>query len=313
MDAAIRAHNLSKSFGAVHAVRGVNLDVPIGATYGLIGENGAGKTTFIKLLLGISRPTAGDVRIFNTRPDEVASRRRIGYLPERLTLPPSFSAMQFLASVGRMKGLSGNALQQEIPRRLEEVGLAPSAWKRKCATYSKGMRQRTGLAAALMGSPELLILDEPTDGIDPMGRAQIRQVIQNTARSGATIFLNSHLLAETERICDSVAILSKGRVIKAGPLRALRDENSHRVVFIPKDGLAQAAQQVGFVPEIQSDLGDAVFRMEHADPALLSQALLTLLGAGFQVVEVTPQLRDLESVMAEALTQTSVANEQVAP
>ena len=312
MDAAIRAHNLSKSFGAVNAVRGVDLEVPVGATYGLIGENGAGKTTFIKLLLGICRPTSGEVRIFDTQPDDVSARRRIGYLPERLTLPPSFSAQQFLASVGRMKGLSRDALRQEIPRRLEAVGLESTAWKRKCATFSKGMRQRTGLAAALMGSPDLLILDEPTDGIDPMGRAQIRQVIQDAARAGATIFLNSHLLAETERICDSVAILSKGRVRKAGPMRALRDENSHRVVFVPKEGLAQAARQAGFVPDSEGTPDHAVFRMEHADPALLSSALLALLSSGYQIVEVTPQLRDLESVLADALTETATSNDGVA-
>lgn len=313
MHAAIRARNLSKSFGALNAVRGVDLEVPIGATYGLIGENGAGKTTFIKLLLGICRPTAGEVRIFDARPDDVAARRRIGYLPERLNLPPSFSALQFLASVGRMKGLSRDALHREIPRRLEEVGLERSAWKRKCATFSKGMRQRTGLAAALMGSPELLILDEPTDGIDPMGRAQIRQVIQNAARAGSTIFLNSHLLAETERICDFVAILSQGRVIKAGPLRALRDEHSHRIVFVPQAGLAQAAEQAGFVPDTASSGEAAAYRMDDADPAALSRALLTLLAAGYQVIEVAPQLRDLESVLTEAISHTAAAENQGAP
>lgn len=311
--AAIISNHLCKSFGSVQAVRGVDLAVPVGSTYGLIGENGAGKTTFIKLLLGICRPTSGEVHIFGLPPDDVAARRRVGYLPERLTLPPSFTALQFLASCGRMKGLRGAVLRREIESKLDEVGLEATAWKRKCASFSKGMRQRTGLAAALLGSPELLILDEPTDGIDPMGRAQIRTVIQKAARAGTTVFLNSHLLAETERICDSVAILSKGRVVRSGPLRDLRDEHSHRVCFVPRDGLAEAAREAGFVPDPDAPAHDAVFRMENTDPARLSGALLHMLQKGHQVREVTPQLRDLETVLAEAVGEAAASDRGEAP
>lgn len=302
---AISARGLVKHFGTIRAIDGLDLEVPRGSAFGFIGENGAGKTTFIKLLLGICRPSEGCVEVLGQSPDDVRVRRRIGYLPERLSLPPAFSPRRFLESVGRLKGLSAKERHDQIPRVLSRVGLAEEAWDRRTAGFSKGMRQRTGLAAALLGDPELLVLDEPTDGIDPMGRARIREVIREAARGGATIFLNSHLLAETERICDHVAIVSKGRVVRAGPLEALRSEGSHRVRFVEGPDVDEKAQALGFAIDEKARAAglSGSFCLDGKDPAGLSQALQAALEAGLLVVEVAPRLKDLETVLAEAVAE----------
>lgn len=304
---AISARGLTKHFGSIAAVDGLSLEVPRGAAFGFIGENGAGKTTFIKLLLGICRPSGGEVRVLDGDPDDVRVRRRIGYLPERLLLPPAFSPRRFLASVGRLKRLSREEIADQVPRVLERVGLHESAWDRRTSGFSKGMRQRTGLAAALLGDPDLLVLDEPTDGIDPMGRAQIREVIRDAAKRGATVFLNSHLLAETERICDHVAILSRGRIVVSGPMSSLRAQGSHRVRFVEAPDLEERAQRAGFVVDEEARAAglSGAFRFETEEPEVLSGALKQALNDGLLVVEVVPRLKDLEEVLTEAVTKSA--------
>ena len=160
-------------FGGEHAaLRGLTLTIPRGAAFGLIGPNGAGKTTFIKVLLGVVRPSGGEVSVLGGEPGEVSVRARIGYLPERMHLPSALSARQFLRSVATLKGLSPSDV--ELARALDRVGLADD--RRRIGAFSKGMRQRLGLAAAMLGAPDLLILDEPTDGIDPVGRVEVRRL-----------------------------------------------------------------------------------------------------------------------------------------
>ncbi|MFP2913479.1 ABC transporter ATP-binding protein, partial [Pyxidicoccus sp. 3LFB2] len=197
------------------ALKGMDLSVPEGSAFGLIGPNGAGKTTFIKSILGIVQPTAGTVQVLGGSPEDPRIRARIGYLPERLHLPGTWTPTAFLSTVTRLKGLKADAPGNL--RLLERVGLG-DAVGRKIGGYSKGMRQRLGLAAALVGSPSLLVLDEPTDGIDPMGRLEVRRILLDEVKRGTTLFLNSHLLAETERVCDRVAILADGRVVREGRL-----------------------------------------------------------------------------------------------
>lgn len=300
MTVALRARGVEKRFGSVRAVRGLDLEVPEGACFGLIGENGAGKTTFIKMVLGITRPNAGELSVLGGSPHDVTLRRSIGYLPERLQIPESFSPLRFLASVGRAKQLTRPQIVDETRRVLELVALDPAAWRRATGGFSKGMRQRTGLAAALLGHPKLLVLDEPTDGIDPLGRAQIRDLIVAAVREGTTVFLNSHLLAETEKICDHVAVLSQGRVVIRGALDVLKRKDAFRVRFKKSDGDVEHAVAAGFVAT--DDLGDSrVFKLEGQSPEVLSAALAKALGAGLVVLEVMPELKDLETILKEAI------------
>ena len=194
----------------VQALAGVDLEVPRGTAFGLIGLNGAGKTTLIKILLGIVRPTEGSVGLLGGVPSDPKMRARVGYLPERLLLPSSFRPHAFLASVARLKAIRG--AEREIDRQLTRVGLWAERG-RAIGGFSKGMKQRLGLAAAMLGEPELLVLDEPSDGVDPLGRVEIRKILAEERARGATLLLNSHLLSETERICDRIAILSEGKIL----------------------------------------------------------------------------------------------------
>lgn len=306
MASAVKVSGLRKSFGAVNAVNGIDLEVPAGARFGLIGQNGAGKTSFIKLLLGIVHPDEGTISLLGGDPHDPAIRRRVGYLPERLTIPPSFSALAFLDSVARLKGVPSSSRAAECKDLLHLVGLEEGAWSRKSGGYSKGMRQRTGLAAALIGAPDLLVLDEPTDGIDPIGRRHIRDIILDVAKRGATIFLNSHLLAETERVCDHVAVMHKGNVVVSGALDVLQRKDSFRVAFVAEPAHAQAVAAAvaahGFVVDEQAQVVDRVVaRFSGHDAAALSQALGKAIGDGIAVVEVAPELVELEAVLERSM------------
>jgi ABC-2 type transport system ATP-binding protein len=299
---AIESKGLRKSYrgifqrtGGVEALQGLDLEVERGAAFGLIGLNGAGKTTFIKTLLGIVRPTKGDVRILGKSPDDPTARAQVGYLPERLHLPHSFTPVQFLSSVARMKGLGGH--EDLATRQLARVGLGSEA-QRRIGGFSKGMRQRLGLAAALLGQPQLLILDEPTDGVDPLGRAEIRRILGEERARGATLFLNSHLLSETERVCDRIGILSNGRLVREGTIDALcGSESRYRLRFAPGfDGQALVALGL-HVGETEG-----VFLCDAQDPALLNATLDRSRASGACLVELRRDVRDLEEVLAEALT-----------
>ena len=215
-----------------HALRGVDIEVPRGVGFGLIGPNGAGKTTFIKTLLGIVHRTGGDVRLLGGDPADPKQRLRVGYLPERLQLPPKWLPLEFFRSVARLKRHPQE--QSELDALLTRLGLAESKNKR-IGGFSKGMRQRLALGAALIGNPDLLVLDEPTDGVDPVGRREIRTLLRQEIQKGCTVFLNSHLLAETERICDAVAIMKAGQVVRRGTLDQLCAEANAWVLEIEPD------------------------------------------------------------------------------
>ncbi|RKG86791.1 ABC transporter ATP-binding protein [Corallococcus terminator] len=304
--------------GGHEALRGMDLVVPAGSAFGLIGPNGAGKTTFIKSVLGIVRPTAGTVRVLGGSPEDPAIRARIGYLPERLHLPGTWKSPAFLATVARLKGLKPDA--PGLLRLLERVGLS-DAVDRRIGGYSKGMRQRLGLAAALLGDPALLVLDEPTDGIDPMGRLEVRRILQEEVRRGVTLFLNSHLLAETERVCDRVAILADGRVLREGRLEDLaRGGARWRVRFAP-GAQASALEAAGFVPVgapaseskgapgllVEGAPAEGVYVVDAADVTVLNAALDRARASGALLVDLRREGADLEAVLLGAVGSPGVA------
>lgn len=283
------------------ALAGVDLRLERGAAFGLIGPNGAGKTTLIKTLLGIVQPTSGSVEVLGGSPLDPEVRRRIGYLPERLELPTFLSARDVLASVARLKGVALSASSRDA--LLERVGLRDVGPKRT-GSFSKGMRQRLGLATALIGEPDLLILDEPTDGIDPLGRVEIRTLLQQELRRGATLFLNSHLLAETERICSRFGILAAGKVVREGTLEDVkRSVRTWMVRFAPgcdsgalaTSGLRATANPLEFVIDADS-------------PEVLNAAVDRARASGALLVELRPRGDDLESLLAASI----VSAEEVA-
>ena len=209
----------------IEALAGVSFEVGRGEIFGLLGPNGAGKTTMIKVLLGIVRKTSGTASMLGCPAGHRAARRQVGYLPEGHRIPRHLTGNSALEYYGSLSGLSVSETARRRPELLKMVGLED--WGKTLVTkYSKGMQQRLGLAQAMLHEPDLLILDEPTDGVDPVGRAEIRNVLNELKDQGKTIFLNSHLLQEVELVCNRVAILNHGKLLRVGPVEELTEITS---------------------------------------------------------------------------------------
>lgn len=215
----------------IEALQGVSLQAHRGEVFGLLGPNGAGKTTLIKILLGVVRPSAGAAKLFSQPVGSAAARQRVGYLPEALRIDPHHTARSALRFYGRLSRMSTREIRLRSDPLLELVGLRGRD-REPVHRFSKGMRQRLGLAAALVHDPDLLVLDEPTDGLDPVGRSEVRRVIERLRDSGKTIFLNSHLLQEVELICTRVAVMSRGEIRAIGPIDRLADDHATKCLAI---------------------------------------------------------------------------------
>ncbi|MEL6896365.1 MAG: ABC transporter ATP-binding protein, partial [Planctomycetota bacterium] len=208
----------------VSALNGVSLTAQAGEVFGLLGPNGAGKTTLIKLLLGVLRPSSGGGRLLGQPLGSTGARQRVGYLPENLQMDRHHTARSALSFYGRLSKLDGETIRKRTDELLDLVQLTGRD-REPVRRFSKGMRQRLGLAQALLHDPDLLILDEPTDGLDPVGRNEVRLLLQRLREQGKTIFLNSHILQEVELICDRVAIMAKGELRAMGAISELTSSN----------------------------------------------------------------------------------------
>ena len=312
MTPVIQAEGLSKvyrsRFGTrrVTALDGIDLTVGQGEVFGLLGPNGAGKTTTVKILLGLTRPTAGSARLFGIPVADPKSRRRVGYLPEGHRFPGYLTARQTLSIFGRMSGMARSEVAARIPDLLTRVRL--SDWADvKVKKFSKGMTQRLGLAAALVHDPEVLLLDEPTDGVDPVGRREIRDLLREEAARGRAILLNSHLLSEIELTCDRVAVLRRGKVAAEGRIADLTAQGSrYRMTASPLDEPLVAAFR---------DSGASVERVNGhlvlgtRDLAHLNALVDTLRARGGLLTELAPIRSTLEDVFVD-LVRTGEGEEK---
>lgn len=229
--------------GGITALDNVSLAIEQPEVFGLLGPNGAGKTTMLKVLLGITDITSGNVSIAGLPPDKPASRKRVGYLPENHRFPSHLSGLGLLEFAGRLYGMSRSVIANRAESLLKLVGM--DKWASiTIGKYSKGMQQRIGLAQALMPDPEILFLDEPTDGVDPVGKTEIRDVLRKIRDEGKSVLLNSHLLSEVESVADRVAILSHGKMIRIGTVEELTTRESqyeveaefgNKLLEIPED------------------------------------------------------------------------------
>jgi ABC-2 type transport system ATP-binding protein len=297
--AAIEAIGLRKVYSSrfrakkVNALQGIDLRVEPGEIFGLLGPNGAGKTTAVKILLGLTRPTAGEARLFGIPSSQPASRRRAGYLPEGHRFPGYLTAGETLSIFGRMSGMDRAALSRRIPELLARVRL--SDWRHvRVRKFSKGMTQRLGLAAALVHDPEVLLLDEPTDGVDPVGRREIRDLLREEAERGRAILLNSHLLSEIELTCNRVAVLREGGIAAQGTIASLTATQSrYRMMASPLDeDLLAAFRATGAgVERINGHLELATRDLEH-----LNALVDTLRARGGVLSELSPVRSSLEDV-----------------
>lgn len=232
---AVEIENLHKSFpghwgkGGVYAVKGVSLSIPQGSVYGLIGPNGSGKSTIMKALVGLLAPDEGNCRVFGQPATAASNRREIGFLPENPYFYKFLTGAETVRFYGRLCGLRGKELRARTAEMLELAGLTEAA-HRRLGGYSKGMLQRVGLAQALVQRPRLLVLDEPTAGVDPIGSRAIRDIILNLKDQGMTVFLCSHLLEQVQEICDNVGILYRGCLIADGSMESItRDRTTTEV------------------------------------------------------------------------------------
>ena len=305
-DAAVPAVQLlgvEKAYGLVQprpALRGVSLRIARGECYGLAGRNGAGKTTLIKVMLGLIAPDAGEARVFGVRPDVPDIRRRVGFVPEAAELPKGASPLQLVRRWARLRGLPVQAAVAQGETNLRRLGMG-DLLHRPAHRFSKGEKQRTLVVLALLGEPELLVLDEPTDGLDPLGRALVRKVILEECAQGRTVFINSHLLSETERVCTRVGILHDGQLVREEVLgRQVGEERATTALVVESELDARLEAAIGARRPGMD--GGHVYLVDHDDLDVLNRAIDRVRAAGVRVVEVRPVRRDLETAFTEVAT-----------
>jgi ABC-2 type transport system ATP-binding protein len=284
----VETHGLTKAFGAVVAVSEVSMTVRRGEVYGFLGPNGAGKTTTLRMLLGLARPTAGSATVAGHAPGDPAGLAKIGALVDSAAFYPYLSGRENLRVVADQAGVS----HSRVDPVLDEVDLLSRAG-RKFGGYSMGMKQRLGVAAALLKNPELLILDEPTNGLDPQGMAEMRKLIRNMAQGERTVLLSSHLLGEVEQICDRVGVIRDGRLVVESTVHDLRGDEGVLVKAQPEDR-AYAFLSEMFGPELVSR-NDGALHIK-ADPKRSLEINGRLQAAGIGVSELRPFETSLEEV-----------------
>ena len=245
MERAVEIKNLSKDYETgfwkkkkVRALDDLSLNVPQGRIFGFLGGNGAGKTTTIKLLMGLIFPTQGSAKILGQDITDRAMHARIGYCPENPYFYDYLSALELMDYFGRLFGFEEKSRREKTRELLTAVGLDEKAWKRQLRKYSKGMLQRVGLVQALINDPEIVFLDEPMSGLDPVGRREVRELIASLRDKGTTVFMSTHILSDIEALCDEVAILRKGKLAAAGDLKDLLESSGEsRVLEISVQGV----------------------------------------------------------------------------
>ena len=295
-DLAIRTRGLRKVFGGKVAVRRLTLEVARGEVFGFLGANGAGKSTSVKMLLGLVSPTSGEAEILGQPVGDVKTRSRVGFLPEHFRFYDWLTGEELLKLHGRLYGMSQGALRERVPVLLDLVGLTPHRNKR-LRDFSKGMLQRIGLAQALINDPDLIFLDEPTSGLDPIGRRLVRDIIKAQRDRGATVLLNSHLLGEVEITCDRVAFIKDGEVVESRELHGESEEQttvSIRAVKVTVEVLNGLSQWTSSA-RMEGDR----LTLTLSSNTLLPEIVRYLVAKGVDVYEVAPQRLSLEERFLE--------------
>ena len=294
--AVIVARGVHKHYGPIHAVDGVDLDIRAGELFGLIGHNGAGKSTMFKLMLGLIPVTAGEIRIDGANVSGGnfrAVRRTIGYLPENVVLYDNLTGLETLQFFSRLKGVS----PAESGPALERVGLAQAA-KRRVREYSKGMRQRLGFAQALLGKPRILFLDEPTSGLDPEAIRSFYAILRQLRSEGVTMVITSHILAEIQERVDRLAIMTAGKIQASGTVQALREQMDLPLWFtvrVAQEDFAAVRAALGHLPvgAIEAHDDHVTVQCQRETKMAVIQALATLNGRVRDLTVREPSLEDV--------------------
>jgi ABC-2 type transport system ATP-binding protein len=298
-ESVVATRNLAKAYGRIEALKGVTLDVRRGEIFGLLGQNGAGKTTMVKILLGITRATMGEAELMGEPAGTAKVRKHVGYLPEDHRFPDYHTGYSLLEFYGSLLEVPALDRKKRIEENLELVGLK-ARMHYKIRTYSKGMKQRLGIAQALFHDPDVIFLDEPTDGVDPVGRKHIREILQQLKQDGRTIFLNSHLLGEVELICDRVIILNEGEIIRQGSIAELTQQQGFFILGLargqqfPKD---EVVKQGYFVTPREGELWEVGLR----DGQSIDPLVDLLRGRGLSIRHLVEKRQTLEDLFVQTV------------
>jgi len=309
MSNAIDLQNLEKNFalslrlGRRRALDGLSLSVQPGEIYGFLGPNGAGKTTSIKILVSLLRQDSGVATVFGEDPTRRETRRLIGYLPESPTFYDQLTGREFLTFCGKLCGLRGRDLRARSDRLLEQVGLAHAA-ELQIRRYSKGMNQRVGIAQALLHDPQLVILDEPMSGLDPIGRAEVRDLILELKKRGKTVFFSTHIIPDVEMICDRIGLINHGRMVAEGSVSQLLDSSEARPIEVIVENVTGALDG-SLASEVSSTGGQRLY-LVNSDEALARFVSEVLQRRG-RLVSVTPRREGLENLVVRLLEQDRAA------
>ncbi|WP_240738422.1 ABC transporter ATP-binding protein [Deinococcus fonticola] len=298
---AIETRELRKVYRGRAVVDGLSLTVPPGEVFGFLGPNGAGKSTTVKMLLGLVMPSGGELRVLGGSPADPAIRARLGFLPEQFRFQTWMTGQEFLNFHGRLAGMKPGELRTRVPQVLETVGLGGRGHE-PLSGYSKGMLQRCGLAGAILARPSLVFLDEPTSALDPIGRVEVREIIEELRAAGVAVFLNSHLLSEVEQVCDRVAFVRQGKVQTQGTMRELMGG------VVPVDirvdelnpGLLDTLARLGEIHRQDTNTpgrADVEVWLERED--MLPAVAQAIFESGARLYALTPRRPDLETLFLE--------------
>lgn len=308
----IYTHDLRKSYRGRMVVNGLSLEMLQGEVFGFLGPNGAGKSTTIKMLLGLVKPTAGELQVLGGHPLNPAVRAGLGFLPEQFRFQTWMTGQEFLMFHGRLAGMKVGELKKRIPAVLERVGLAGRGHE-QLNGYSKGMLQRCGLAGAILAHPKLVFLDEPTSALDPIGRVEVREIIEDLRGEGVAVFLNSHLLSEVEQVCDRVAFIKQGQVLRQGNMRELMGGVIPLEITLDQlpDHLLQELKNLGEVRHIDrhpiSRVEVTLWLKEEEDIPAIANAIAD---SKVQLYALTPQKPDLETMFLELIEEPAISRGQ---
>ncbi|MGD6933927.1 MAG: ATP-binding cassette domain-containing protein [Candidatus Bathyarchaeia archaeon] len=315
MNYAIETDNLTKNYGSLTAVNKLNLRVQKNSIHGFLGPNGAGKTTTIKILMGLLKPSEGSAKVLGreVHVDEAEARLRIGYMPELPKFPKHLKGTELLDVYGRMYGMTSQQRAEQIPRLINLVGLKGRE-KDYIGKYSKGMQQRIGIAQALLNYPELVILDEPSIGLDPVGMVEVRELVKEISKEGMTVFLSSHLLFEVEQICDHVTIINKGAMLASDSLQTVSNMLAgpamiHFEVANLTNGVVSAVKGLPFVSEVYNE-GSSLSVQVTSHEDVRAKVSKEVTGAGGVIVEMTQKKSTLEDVFIQLIGKDNGGKKQ---
>jgi len=311
MPTVVRTHQLTKDFRTgfwrprMHrGLDALTLEIPAGGVYGLLGPNGAGKSTTLKLLMDLLRPSSGHVEVLGLTAGDARARQRLGFLPENPTFYDQLTAEELLTYFAGLFGLARADARQRAASTLDRVGLGADR-RRPIRQYSKGMVQRVGLAQALVNDPELIVLDEPMSGLDPVGRREVRELILELRDEGRTVLFSSHILSDAELLCTAVGILNRGRLVISGALNALTADRASGWEVVAAFADAESASRFSTRVARSRQITPGRYRFELAPDATPEPFIADLAAAGASLVSANPVRTNLEDVFVRALSSTA--------